>query len=76
VESAHHRVAAPRDIAVLDRLEAALAEQGDPPITMRRGEMLVFECATGPFMLRARVADALMRACGHDEWQRVFRPLD
>ena len=41
---------------------------------MRR--LLVFESHTGDFMLRARVADALMNVCGHDVWQRLFQPLD
>ncbi len=49
------------------------AEQGDPPIRMRR--LLVFESDTGDFMLRG-VADALMNVCGHDGWTRLFRPLD
>jgi hypothetical protein len=38
--------------------------------------VLVFEADTGDFMLRARVADALMNVCGHDTWQRMFVPLD
>ncbi len=48
--------------------------QGEPPIRMRR--LLVFESDTGDFMLRARVADALMNVCGHDVWTRLFQPLD
>ncbi len=59
---------------VLTRVETELSVQGDPPIKMRR--LLVFEADTGDFMLRARVANALMTACGHDEWTRLFRPTD
>ena len=76
MEPAVHRVCAPQDAALLDRLVAVLADQGEPAITMRRRTILEFECPTGPFMLRSRVADALMRACGHDEWQRLFQALD
>lgn len=52
------------------------SRQGEPPITVRRVTVLSFECPTGEFMLRARVADALMSACGHDRWQQLFKPLD
>lgn len=76
MEPAQHRLAAPDDASLLDRLAAQLAQQGDPRITVRRTTVLEFECLTGPFMLRSRVADALERTCGHDEWQRLFRPLD
>jgi hypothetical protein len=74
MDPARHRLTAPEDEALLDRLASTLASQGDPAITMRRTTVLDFECATGEFMLRARVADALMRVCGHDQWQRLFRP--
>jgi hypothetical protein len=73
---ARHRVTAPDDPTLLERLAAQLAVQGDPPICLRRATVLEFECATGPFMLRSRVADALMQACEHDQRQRLFRPLD
>ena len=72
-----HRLAFDPDAdPVLARIEAILSTQGDPPIRMRR--LLVFESDTGDgdFMLRARVADALMNVCGHDAWTRLFRPLD
>ena len=59
---------------VLARLEAELSQQGDPPIRMHRE--VLFECDTAEFMLQARVAQALMGVCGHDTWQRLFRPLD
>ncbi len=59
------------------RLRAILAEQGSPPIAVRReAGRVVFAAATGSFMLRARVADALGAVWDHDAWQRVFRPLD
>jgi hypothetical protein len=76
MDPAHHPLTAPDDAALLDRLAAALARQGDPPITMRRMTVLDFQCATGEFMLRARVADALMRVSGHGRSQRPFRPPD
>ena len=77
VEPAVHRLFFDADAdadAVLARLEAELSQQGQPSITMRR--LLVFESDTGDFMLRARVADALMNVCGHDVWQRLFQLLD
>ena len=37
---------------------------------------LTFTCDTGDFMLRARVADALMTVCDHGEWRRCFAPED
>jgi hypothetical protein len=52
----------------------ATAQQSAPAIRMRRE--LVFECDTGDFMLRARVAQALADACDHDSWTRLFQPLD
>lgn len=76
MEPARHTLAAPTDPGLLDRLAAELAAQGDPPIAMRRSTVLTFECPTGEFMLRARVADALARTCDHDRWQRLFVPLD
>jgi hypothetical protein len=75
VEPAVHRLTFDPDAdPVLARIEAILSTQGDPPIRMRR--LLVFESDTGDFMLRARVADALMNVCGHDVWTRLFQPLD
>ncbi len=61
---------------LLTRLEAVLATQGEPAIEMRRDrDLLIFRCATGDFMLRARVSDALATVCDHDGWQRLFRPV-
>jgi hypothetical protein len=59
---------------VLARLEAELAQQGDPPIRMRRE--IVFESDQVEFMLQCRVAQALERACDHGSWTRLFQPLD
>jgi hypothetical protein len=73
---ARHRLAAPDDPGLVERVVAKPSRQGEPPITVRRVTVLSFECPTGEFMLRARVADALMSACGHDRWQQLFKPLD
>jgi hypothetical protein len=75
MEPASHRVTYTPDAeSVLARVEAKLTRQGDPPIRMRRE--LVFECDTGEFMLRARVAQAFMDVCDHGTWTRLFQPLD
>jgi hypothetical protein len=42
----------------------------------RAGSTVTFTCDTGEFMLRARVADALMSVCDHGEWRRCFEPQD
>jgi len=79
MEPAVHRLAilAPQPAAVWHRLEAALSAGGSPPISMTRSATtLTFTCDTGDFMLRARVADALMTACDHGEWRRAFQPED
>jgi hypothetical protein len=75
MEPALHRLAFSADAdPLLARVEARLAQQGTPSIAMRRE--VVFECDTGDFMLRARVAQALMDACDHGAWTRLFTPLD
>jgi hypothetical protein len=79
MEPAVHRllVIVPQPPAVWERLESELAAGGSPPISMSRGEDTVtFVADTGEFMLRARVADALMTACDHGEWRRCFAPED
>jgi hypothetical protein len=53
---------------------ARLSQHGEPAIRMRRP--LILEAHTGDFMLRGRVADALMTVCGHASWPRLLRPLD
>lgn len=79
MEPAVHRISilAEQPPAVWDRLEAVLEEGGSPPIAMQRAaSTLTFTCDTGDFMLRARVADALMTVCDHGEWRRSFQPED
>lgn len=79
MEPAVHRltVLVPQPASVWERLESEIAAGGSPPIDMERaGETVVFTADTGEFMLRARVADALMSACDHGEWRRCFAPED
>jgi hypothetical protein len=79
MELATHRLAIlePQRAATWQRLEAVLAGSGSPPIAMARSTTRVtFTCDTGDFMLRARVADALMSVCDHGEWRRCFAPED
>jgi hypothetical protein len=79
MEPAVHRVTilAPQPESVWSRLEAVLAASGSPPIAMTRSRSaMAFTCDTGDFMLRARVADALMTVCDHGEWRRCFVPED
>ena len=73
----HITILAPQPPALWSRLETVLAEGGSPPIAMTRSASTVtFTCDTGDFMLRARVADALMTVCDHGEWRRSFQPED
>ena len=73
----HITILAPQPPALWERLESILAAGGSPPISMARSDsMITFVCDTGDFMLRARVADALMTACDHGEWRRSFAPED
>ncbi|HEY7073999.1 MAG TPA: hypothetical protein VH418_01455 [Solirubrobacteraceae bacterium] len=79
MEPAMHRltILRPQPAAVWERLAAELAAGGSPPISMTRAAGTVtFMCDTGEFMLRARVADALMSVCDHGEWRRCFEPQD
>ena len=79
MEPATHRltILAEQPATTWRRLEAVLAESGSPPIAIRRSSTHVtFTCDTGDFMLRARVADALMSVCDHGEWRRCFAPED
>jgi hypothetical protein len=79
MEPAVHRIAilAPQPPSVWQHLETVLAESGSPPIAMTRSPATItFTCDTGDFMLRARVADALMTVCDHGEWRRCFQPED
>jgi hypothetical protein len=79
VEPATHRriVVKAQPADVWKRLRAGLDGQGSPSIVFGRTDAIVtFAAHTGEFMLRARVADALMTVCGHGEWRSVFQPLD
>jgi hypothetical protein len=79
MEPAVHRLSVlrPQSPEVWERLAAVLADGGSPPISMTRaGSTVTFTCDTGEFMLRARVADALMSVCDHGEWRRCFDPQD
>ena len=79
MEPAVHRinVLVPQPASVWERLESVLASGGSPPIAMtREEEVLTFVADTGDFMLRARVADALMTVSDHGEWRRCFAPED
>jgi len=79
MEPAVHRITIlePQPSATWQRLESILAAGGSPPIAMERSQnTLTFRCDTGDFMLRARVADALMTVCDHGEWRRCFAPED
>ena len=79
MEPAIHRltILQPQPARVWERLSAVLEAGGSPPISMTRSARTVtFVCDTGEFMLRARVADALMTVCDHGEWRRCFVPED
>ena len=79
MEPAVHRltILAPQPSAVWQRLQQVLDAGGTPPISFSRSAQTVtFTCETGDFMLRARVADALMTVCDHGEWRRSFAPED
>jgi hypothetical protein len=76
MEPARLRLALPDDPALLDRLIAALASQGDPAISVARGRtaVLTFEAKTGDMMLRSRVIQALEDAAGGG-WQGLVEPV-
>jgi hypothetical protein len=76
MEPARLRLALPDDPALLDRLTAALARQGDPAISVARGgtAVLTFEAKTGDMMLRSRVIQALEDAAGGG-WQGLVEPV-
>jgi hypothetical protein len=67
----------PDDPELVARIEAALASQGDPPITVGRSRtaVLALEAATADLMLRSRVVQALETAVG-PEWQRLVLAIE
>jgi hypothetical protein len=78
MEPAVYRLAIlrPQPPDVWARFQAVLDAQGSPRIGVeQRDGTVTFEAATGDFMVRARVADALDAVWGHGEWQRVFGRL-
>jgi hypothetical protein len=79
MEPAVHRISilAPQPETIWHHLETVIEKGGSPPIAMTRTPTTItFTCDTGDFMLRARVADALMTVCDHGEWRRCFQPED
>lgn len=79
MEPASHRliILEPQPDATWTRLKQVLQDSGSPPIAMARtAQAVTFTADTGDFMLRARVADALMTVCDHGEWRRCFAPED
>jgi hypothetical protein len=76
MEPARVRLAVPDDPALLDRLVAALARQGEPAISVARGSttVLTFEAATAELMLRSRVLQAFEDIAG-DDWQGLVEPV-
>jgi hypothetical protein len=61
----------------LARLEAELASQGAPAISIDRSSttVIAFEANTADLMLRSRVIEALEVAAG-PRWQLIARPID
>jgi DNA-binding response OmpR family regulator len=76
MEPARVRLAVPDDPRLLDRLVAALARQGEPVISVARGDtaVLTFEAPTAELMLRSRVLQAFEDIVG-DDWQGLVEPV-
>jgi hypothetical protein len=77
MDPARFAITIPDDPDLVSRLEAALAAQSDPRITMGRSRTMVlaFEADTAELMLKSRVVQALEKAVGPD-WQHVVRPIE
>jgi len=77
MDAARLAFAVPDDAAVLDKLRAAVAAQGDPPIAVDRiaAAVLAFECATWDMILRSRVMLAFEDVLG-PEWHRLVTPFE
>jgi hypothetical protein len=77
MDPARFAITIPDDPDLVSRLEAALAAQSDPRITVGRSRTvaLAFEADTAELMLKSRVVQALEKAVGPD-WQHVVRPIE
>lgn len=77
MDPARFVLALPAEPELLARLEAELASQGDPAISVDRSSTTVvaFEANTADLMLRSRVIEALEVAAG-PRWQLIARPID
>jgi hypothetical protein len=76
MDPARFVLALPDEPDLLARLEAQLAAQGPPAISVDRGStvVLAFEADTADLMLRSRVIEALEVAAG-PRWQLIARPI-
>jgi hypothetical protein len=77
MEPARFAITIPDDPDLVSGLEAVLAAQSDPRITMGRSRtaVLAFEADTADLMLKSRVVHALEVAVGPD-WQRLVQPVE
>jgi hypothetical protein len=77
MDPARFVLALPAEPELLARLDAELASQGDPAISVDRSSTTVvaFEANTADLMLRSRVIEALEVAAG-PRWQLIARPID
>lgn len=77
MDPARFVLALPDEPGLLARLEAELAAQGAPAISVDCSStvVLAFEANTADLMLRSRVIEGLEVAAG-PRWQLVARPLD
>ena len=77
MEPARFVLALPAEPELLTRLEAELAAQGAPAISVDRSSTAVvdFEAETADLMLRSRVIEALEVAAG-PRWQVIARPIE
>jgi hypothetical protein len=77
MDPARFVLALPDEPGLVARLEAELASQGAPAISVDRSSttVLTFEAHTADLMLRSRVIEALEVAVG-PRWQLVARPIE
>lgn len=62
-------------LALLPRLEAALAKDTPLVRVTRLDDLVAFRCATWEPVLQSRVAEALAAVFDHDTWQRHAHPV-